>query len=152
MDAKLLTIILSLFIIAYIVRSYKNTKGQTIFALVVAFSWVFFSGFYTYTGTNYMLLGLNLFAFIAWTAAFTGFKEIYDHMSSPNKYAIISGAWILFIIAIEWIGYNTFQIQLDSTYSGLFGLQLLHLPPIGQIYYLTAVPIFIKVCDALRIK
>ncbi|RKZ07086.1 hypothetical protein DRQ25_12420 [Candidatus Fermentibacteria bacterium] len=138
--------------IGYILYRFKMSVRQTILALLISFFWVKFTGFYNYSGGNFILFQLNIFTFILWTAGLTGFKEIYDHMKCKWRLPFITGAWMVFIITIEWIGYNALNIQLASHYTGLFGLELLHLPILGQLYYLLAVPIFILMSDWLEVK
>ena len=152
-DAQLIIIIVDVLLLAYMYSKYKKGIGQElVIAAIIAFAWVSYSQIYIYKDINYLFLGINLFPFIAWTGGLVFLRERYERATGKNKFRDISICFIISIIIAEYVGYNYFNIQLASSFPGLFGLPLLHAPLFGKIYYLTIGPVYLLITDYLGVK
>lgn len=130
----------------------RDIKQELIIAATVSALWVLLTGFYTYADHNFVFLGLNIFSWVAWTAAFVIIKEVYEALPKKNRLAQTALIWAVAIIVLEYVGYNIFGIQLTSAYPGFLGLDLLHVPLWAQIYYLTAGTAFAYITTKLGVK
>lgn len=146
-------IIIAIFILGLGYLYSKNQNGfrqRLLVASIISFCWVSFSGIYHYQNGNLMIGGLNVFAFVAWTAGLIFLSEVYARMKGKDKYLkTVILYWVL-LIGLEYIGYHWWQIQLNSNYPGLFGLDVLHVPFFAKVYYLSIGPIFLKVVERIR--
>ena len=144
----------SIVVLAYLYFKYK--KGITkelIIAALISYIWVSLSGIYVgYTQLNHCLFGVNLFPWVVWTAALVILRETYERVKGKDRFLKVSLLFIGLVIALEFIGYNYWGIQLTSNYSGLFGFELMHMPWFGKLYYLTIGPIYLKITDKMRVK
>ena len=50
---------------------------------------------------------------------------------------------------VEYIGYNIFKIQLNSSYPDLLGLGILHGPIGMKAFYLSAGPVYVMITEYL---
>jgi hypothetical protein len=148
-----LTIIL--YIITVLIQSYiiyKEKVGKEIiiaalFALIVTSYHT-----YIYTTTNLMIGKINLFPLISWTAGLVILRETYKRTNIKYKYLIFTIIYITILILIESIGYHILGIRLDSNYSGLFGLSVIHAPTELKAFYLLAGPLYLLITNDLQIK
>lgn len=142
-------LVLALFITSLY---FKKKIGQE---LVIA---IFFALFITsyvetiYEGFNLTLGRINIFPFIAWTAAFVFLREIYKQMKMRYKFFIVSFIYIVALFLIEYVGYYKLNIRSIGNYQSLFGIGIIHGPIIIYIFYLTAGPIYLLVTDYLRVE
>lgn len=139
----IIVIICIAFVFYMYIKKFKDIHYELIIAGVISFIWVLMSGLYVYKDTNYIILGLNIFTFVAWTTGLVVLREIYEAMHSKLKLIYASLIYTILIIAVEYIGYNWWMIQLNSNYAGFLGLPIMHMPLFGQIYYLVAGPVYL---------
>lgn len=145
------------FILYMYGRNVKDIHLELILAAIISFIWVFFSGFYTYSDSNYVFLGLNIFTFISWTTGLVFLKELFELLPSEKLwffgrwYIILPLYWVL-LLGLEYVGYNYWSIQLSSQYAGFLNLPLLHLPLYGQLYYVLIGIVYLIITEILRIK
>jgi hypothetical protein len=155
-----LIIFVSVAGVAYLYhKNVKDIKVELIMAAVISAIWVSMSGLYFYRDSNFIIFGFNLFTFTAWTAGLVALKEIYEALRSlfPRSkryipYGMVVVMYIVLLAALEYVGYNWFQIQLESHYTGLFGLALMHMPLFGIIYYFSIGPILLLITDFFKVK
>ena len=143
-------IIGSLILLIYWFLYNKENRKFIYLAAAISFIWVFFSGLYGYRGNDYVILGLNLFAFFAWTTGLMILKKAYDLLKFKGKYWVFIIAYMVAIITAEYIGYNLLNIKLTTNYSGIFGLEAMHMPWYGKFYYLTMGWIFVRIEDIIK--
>jgi len=144
----------SIAVLAYLY--FKNKKGITeefLIALLISYVWVKLSGVYVgYTQLNHVFLGVNLFPWLAWTTGLVILREVYERVKWKDKFWKVSLLFIALVIALEYIGYNYWGIQLVTNYPGLLGYELMHMPWFGKLYYLTIGPIYLKLTDYFGVK
>lgn len=151
-------IIATLIALSYIVyRLRQDVTAQLWLAFSITLAWVVLSTLYVYEGDNYYLWGLNLFPLVLWTAGLTFYREIYEWAQERfgagwNTYGGVVALYLVVILVIEFVGYNLLDIQLASTFPGLFGMELLHLPWWGMVYYLTVGPLYLLLTDYLEVR
>lgn len=136
----------------YYVLRPKDIKQELILAMSISFIWVLLSGLYIYKEVNYVIFGLNIFTFVAWTCGLILLREIYEVLPKKHRLWVSSVIFIAGIIILEWIGYNLWHIQLTTSYSGFMGLALMHMPWYGQLYYLTIGPLYLLLTEKLKTK
>lgn len=147
--------LLSLGFLAFLYSEYKKgVKKEMLIAFLISLAWVSLSGIYGYRDDSYILFGINLFPLICWTAGLVLLKEIYEKYFKRKKNGLrnIAILYVLSLIVIEFIGYNWLCIQLSTNYEGLLGIEALHMPWFGKLYYLTIGPIYLWLTDKWRIK
>lgn len=149
-----LVILGSLFLMLYWYQTRKkDINKQLALAAAISLLWVSQSGLYGYRLINYTFLDINMFAFVAWTAGLVIVKEWYESINwKKYKFLKFSLMYMVAMIAVEYIGYNWMGIKLETNYPGIFGIEAMHMPLFGQIYYLLIGPAYIKICEALKIK
>lgn len=151
MQEAIIFLCLVVLLVMYI-RDKKSITQELVLAAIISFLWVNFSGLYVYRDANFMIGSFNLFPFIAWTTGLVILREIYERIKGKNRFIISCVAYVVILIALEYIGYNLWGIQLTTHYSGLFGLELMHMPFYGQAYYLLAGPLFLLFTDHLNVR
>ena len=126
------------------------TSRLLIIASIMSFLWVW-SYNYNYTCFQIKIGRLNLLTYMAWVAGLVMVGLWWDYINkntnwSFSKRFLITGVlWFIAIITLEWIGYNKMNIQLDSDYPGLFGMELMHGPGYLKLYYLTAWALYLYI-------
>lgn len=141
--AQYIVILLSAsFIAFYLFKAKGRNWKEVALAAFISILWVAFSGIYNYRNTNIEFLGINLFAFFAWTAGLLALKFAYDHLGS-YRYGKAVTLYILLLLFFEYFFYNFFGVQLSSNYPGLLGFELMHAPWYSQLYYFLAGPAYL---------
>jgi len=138
--------VLFLFII------YGLHKGRVDRYLLVAIVFALFTNMvndYAYDTVNYFVLGVNLFSFFSWTAGLVLLKEVYDRFSFRFKWFVFSLVYLAALLFVEYIGFHVLGIRLAAENPSLFGLGVIHGPPVMHIFYVTAGPIYLLVTDAI---
>ena len=113
-----------------------------IVALIMSIIWVGFSGIYHY-GDDTILLGLNILPLILWTIGLVTLYFIYMKVKGPYRFLKVTLFYVLALMTLESIGYHLLNIQLTSNYTGIFGLDVLHVPLYAKIYYMIAGPLYL---------
>ncbi|MFA6410492.1 MAG: hypothetical protein WCW26_02875 [Candidatus Buchananbacteria bacterium] len=144
------------------VTKSKNLIYHLFLAFGLALVWTWFSnGQYLYNHHFPIFLGLNLFPLIGWTIGFLVLYSIYSLVIF--QFGLKSfGAKLLFIcflywptvIVIETIGYYWFDIHNlgAASYPGLPVCNCLHAPVWMQIGYFVLGPIYLILCELLRLE
>lgn len=130
----------------------KKNRPDIILALIVSFLWVYFSGLYGYRNSDYFLLGLNLFAFSAWSAGLILVKKIYERFFKNQSFMFFVIFYMVAMVIMEYIGYNLWDIKLVTNYPGIFGIEAMHMPWWGKFYYLTIGWVFAKFSSVITGK
>jgi hypothetical protein len=129
----------------------EKLDGEILIAFFFAlFVTSYFS--YQYTSANYLIGTINLFPLVAWTAGLVFAREVYKELPFKNnlmRLHLFVLIYLVFLFAVEYIGYYIFQIQLNSNYPDLLGLGILHGPIGMKVFYLSAGPIYVIVSDYL---
>ena len=115
----------------------------------MALVWVSLSGVYTYKGVNGYLLGINVFPLALWTFGLLAVRRIYDAQEGKYRFIKLSIIYVIVLLCIEAVGYHFLQIQLDSQFTGVFGLDVLHVPLYAKVWYLSAGPLFVALTKRL---
>ena len=152
LDIKLILIIIFTFtiILSYVI--YKEKIGQElVVALIIAFAWTSYY-YYEYAGKNFFIGKINLFPLVSWTFGLIVLREIYERIMVKNKFLIVSLAYIILLIFVEFVGYYLLNIKLNSNYAGLFGLGVIHAPWFMKIFYLVIGPLYLLITDYLEVK
>lgn len=145
-----LIIIASIAFLAYMyLRKGKALRKEILLAAAISAAWVYFSGLYVYKDSNLVVLGLNLFPLLSWTAGLVLFKQITHYLPLRDRFRNSVLVYVAGLMLLEYVGYNAWGIQLASGYPGLFGLPLMHMPWWGQAYYLAIGPIYLKLTKSL---
>ncbi len=156
MWAELMILIAFLVIVYLYLFHKKDTKKEIVLAMLVSFAWVCFAGIYNYTTFGLTFGTFNLFPFMLWTVALVLFKELSEELekvlTKSRYWTALFVIWFAFIVLVEYIGYNWMGIQLDSSYTGLFGLPILHTPLFAKVYYLIGGPVFVWLCEIFEVK
>jgi hypothetical protein len=126
----------------------KGCWNHVVVALLFTSFWVSLSGLYNYQETNLIFYGINLFPFFAWIGGLVLVRLVYEHL---GEYKLVKTAVLYWaaLLSLEYVGYNYLYIRLSSDYPGLFGLELMHIPPYAQAYYLFVAPVYLLVLMAL---
>ena len=126
-----------------------NKNLPLIVAFIMSAIWVKFSGIYTY-GNDMYIFGINILTLVLWVAGLMVLQYIYETYGRKRPFIqIIIFYWVGLLI-IEYIGYHLIGIQLQSNYSGVFGLDVLHVPLFAKVYYMSAGPIYLLVLDYMK--
>jgi hypothetical protein len=148
--AQYIVILLSAaFMALYLFKNKGRNWKEVALAAIITLLWVAFSGIYHYKGTNIEFLGINLFAFFAWTAGLVALKFAYDHLGK-HKYGKAAIFYLVLLLFFEYFFYNFLGVQLSSSYPGLFGFELMHAPWYSQLYYFLAGPAYLLVLIMLK--
>jgi hypothetical protein len=151
--ATYVVILISVAFIAFYLLKNKGGKSwkEVALAAFISILWVGFSGIYHYKGADLVFLGINLFAFVAWTAGLVGLKLAYDHLGK-YKYGKAVTIYVLLLLFLEFFFYNFLGIQLSSNYPGLLGFELMHAPWYSQLYYFVAGPAYLLILILIEKK
>lgn len=149
MNSLLLSIPVFIAIIVYIFLTIKKKHYVSLLiAFLISLSWTFYYG-YNYKGTNLYLLGkINVFALLAWTAGlmilFQVFLLLQKKFGSKWKALGLSHlVYLALLFPMEWFGYNVLEIQMTSSFHGLFNLELIHGTTTMKVYYVLAGGLYI---------
>ena len=131
---------------------YKEKIDKEI--LVAIFFALIITSYYTYqyTSANYYIGKINLFPLIAWTTGLVFTRQIYKIFKEKNeKFAmyLLTILYLTVLFIVEYIGYNIFKIQLNSSYPDLLGLGILHGPIGMKAFYLSAGPVYVMITEYL---
>lgn len=151
-EIKIAMIILFLLLLFGGILVYKKKVGQELiiaflFAMIITSYYI-----YEYTTLNLFLGRVNLFPLVSWIFGLVLFREIYERFKLKYKKIIFSIIYITFLLFLEYIGYNYLNIQLTSSFPGLFGMNLIHSPIGMKLFYLFAGPVYLLVTDYLKVK
>lgn len=138
-------------------KNKKDIFKEMLIAFIISTLWVCLSGMYDYQDTNFIIFHLNIFPIILWTGGLVILKEIYEaYFKSRDKYwkniLFITIIYLIFLVCLEYIRYNLLGIKISDNYPGLFGLQIIHAPTFGKIFYLIIGPLYIFITDYFKIK
>ena len=151
-DIKVVLIILFALLILISYLLYKDKIGQElILAFIIALALTSYYR-YEYTTENLAIRRINVFPLIAWTIGLVFLRELYETIKSKYKLAIICIIYIIGLFVLEYIGYYLFNIKLNSNYTSLFGIGILHAPIEIKIFYLLAGPLYIIIANYLKAK
>ena len=153
LDPKLLVVAASVLVLLLFLLRYRR-RAATPFAvaLVVATFWSTYIR-YEYNGSNVFLWDrINVYPLILWTIGLT--VTYLGSLALPKKYrfayAII--IYLILLLAAEAIGYHLLAIRLESNYTSLLGLGVVHAPVSMKIFYVLAGPIYLVFVEWLTRK
>lgn len=151
-DVKTVIIVLFslLLLVGYII--YKEKIGQQLVVAFIISIAITSYYFYEYTTLNIMVGSLNLFPLVSWTFGLVLLREIYERLKWKYKFVIITLFYVVVLIIFEYIGYNFLDIQLNSNFPSLWGINAMHSPLILKIIYFVAGPLYLGITDYLRVK
>lgn len=107
---------------------------------------------YQYTTPNILIGRINLFPLISWTFGLTLLKELHERLNVKHKILVTTIIYWTILLTLEYFFYHILNVRLDSSYPGLFGLDLMHAQTGMKFFYITAGPLYIWIIDYLRLK
>ncbi|OHA19839.1 MAG: hypothetical protein A2W52_03115 [Candidatus Taylorbacteria bacterium RIFCSPHIGHO2_02_49_25] len=131
---------------------YKKRVGQE---MILAFLFALFITSYqtyVYDSLNLFIGTINLFPLIAWTAGLVLLREIYERSDWRRKQLIFAAIYLAGLFIFEYVGYYLLAIRINVDYPSLFGLGIIHGPPIIYLFYLLAGPVYLAVSDYVKVK
>lgn len=152
LEIKLVMVVLfSLLLLAgYVI--YKEKIGQElIIAFLIALAWTSYY-FYEYTSSNLAIGKINLFPLVCWTAGLVLLREIYEKLKGNHRFLKATLIYLLLLFIVEYIGYYPLKIQLNSNFTSLLGIGIIHASPSLKAFYLLAGPVYLLITDYLKVK
>lgn len=109
---------------------------------------------YVYDTVNLTIGKINLFPLVAWTAGLVILREVYERWRLPRarKFFTITLLYWGVLFVFEFVGYYLLGIRIGHPYHSLFGLGIIHGPPVIHLFYITAGPLYLAVTDYLRVR
>lgn len=151
-DLKTVLSILFFFILLLSYFFYKEKIGQElVIAFILSLTLTSYY-FYQYVSENLIIGKINLFPLAGWTFGLVFLREIYEKTKLKNKFLKITAIYLIGLFVLEYIGYYLLGIRLDSNFSSLFNLGIIHAPVGMKIVYLTLGPIYLLITDYLKVK
>lgn len=151
-DVKLVMIVLFslLMLIAFIIHREKCGQ-ELLIAFLIAFAWTSFYR-YEYKTINFFIGNVNLFPLICWTFGLLMTRELYKTLKNKYRFALICIIYVAVLLAVEFIGYHVLKVQLNSNFTSLLGLGVIHGTLIMKLFYILAGPVYILITDYLNVK
>ncbi|MEX0649813.1 MAG: hypothetical protein WD200_02345 [Candidatus Andersenbacteria bacterium] len=144
LDTKTLIIALAVVILLFLFARYRR-KAFVPFALalLVATVWSFYFR-YEYNGSNLFLMDrINVYPLILWTVGLTGLQLTSYEFPKRYRLALVIILYLILLIAAEAIGYHFLNIRLNSRYTSLLNLGVIHAPVIMKMFYIFAGPVYL---------
>jgi len=143
-------IVTAFYLIIYLlIRFRSDILGEFLIALGFAL-FITINQKYIYTDSNIFIGSVNLYPLILWSVGLVLLREFYEYIG--KKFFLTVVFYILAILFVEYIGYHLLGIRIDGNYPGIFGLDVIHGPPIIHYFYILAGPAYILVTKLFRIK
>lgn len=151
-----INLVLILFLSFVLVEAYLIWKEKIGQELIIAFFIsVFITTYFTYEYQffNLMIGKINVLTLVCWTAGLVFLREVYERINIKRfKFLKICLLYFIFLLIIEYVGYNFLGIRLNSDYPGLFGFNLMHSPVFLRVFYFLAGPLYLLITDYLNVK
>ena len=152
-DIKLLVIALAALVLLFLLARYRYKVAIPLTAaLLIATHWSYYFR-YEYNGSNIFLLDrINIYPLILWTVGLTTL-----HLASyklPRKHRLVLGSvsYLVFLMIAEAVGYYLLDIRLQSNYTSLLGLGVIHAPVTMKAFYVFAGPAYLVLLELLSKK
>jgi hypothetical protein len=88
---------------------------------------------------------IELFPVVMWTGGLLFTWWVYQSLNVPHRWAVTSVLHLGGLFALENFGYYWLGIRLAARKPSLFGLGIIHGPPLLHAIYLTAGPLYLGV-------
>lgn len=153
LDSKILVMVLAGLLLAYLIARHRQKVWVPFtLALVMAALWSLYFR-YEYDGKNIFLFNrLNIYPLTLWTIGLTVLQFVSHKLSSRYRLALAIIFYLLFLLSAEAIGYYLLNIRLDSQYTSLLNLGVIHAPTSMKIFYMFAGPAYLLLLDWLNKK
>ena len=151
-DHKLAVMWFAAVSLAVAYAAYRRFIGQELVVALLFALFVTSYQEYAYTSANVYLGRINLFPLIGWTAGLVLLREAYENLRMSNRFVVISAIYIFVLFTLEYVGYHVLGIRIAGDMPSLFGLGIIHGPPIIHWFYVLAGPVYLLVTDYLRVK
>jgi|SRR3989344_5877946 len=143
-DTKIIIIALALLLLAILVKQYRSRAARPlILAFIMAGLWSTYFR-YEYVGSNLFLFNrINIYPLVLWTAGLTTLQIASYKL--PNQQRLIGATilYFIFLMAAEVVGYYLLNIRLQSQYTSLLNLGIIHAPTATKIFYVLAGPVYL---------
>jgi len=146
-SAITLTAFCIIFVLLF--RFKKDITGELVIALLFALFITYYQH-YVYEGFNFFIGTINVYTFILWTLALVLLRELYEYLG--NRFFITSIIYLILLFSVEYIGYSLLGFHRTGNYPGIFGLDIIHGPPLVHYFYILAGPVYLLVTKFLKIK
>ena len=148
LDPKLAIIALTVLIMAVLVNRFRRKALLPLgVAFVVALAWTTYFR-YEYAGSNIFILNrINVYPLLLWTANLTILQLVSYQL--PNRYRLFVATilYLVFLLAAEAVGYYLLNIRLQSQFTSLLNLGVIHAPTTMKIFYIFAGPAYLLLLD-----
>ncbi len=144
MDSKTIIAFGALILISGLLLRYRQQLLRpTGLAFFMALAWTTYYR-YEYVGSNIFLFDrINVYPLILWT---TGpLLLAWGSLWLPRRWCfmVLLLLYYFFLAGIEVVGYYIFDIHLNSNYTSLLGLGVIHAPFIMKLFYVAAGPLYL---------
>lgn len=127
----------------------KDIADELIIAMLFAL-FITYNQYYVYEGTNFFVGAINVYTFILWTLGLIILREFYEYVG--NKFILSLLFFFVSLFAVEYVGYYLLGFHRTGNYPGIFGLEIIHGPPIVHWFYMLSGPAYLLITKLLKIK
>lgn len=151
LDSKILILILAMLVLAWFFARYrKKLLVPLAVAFVIAALWSAYFR-YEYTGNNILLFNrVNVYPLVLWTVGLTGLQLVSYKMPKHHHLAHAIVFYLVFLLAAEAVGYHFLNVRLNSNYTSLLSLGVIHAPPVMKLFYFFAGPVYLLLLDRVQ--
>lgn len=146
MDPKLLILAASLLgLIGVLVHYKRRLAVPFLVALAVALVWTTLYP-YQYLHGNIVLPGrINAYPLVLWTVGLTLLYVVSLRLPRQHNFLVATVIYLILLASFEATAYHLLDIRLNTNYTSLLGLGVIHAPLHMKLFYLLAGPLYLLV-------
>jgi hypothetical protein len=147
-DSKILIIAAAFVLLIFLFTRYRRKVfTPLVLALIIATLWSAYFH-YEYDGSNvFILKRINVYPLTLWAIGLTTLQFITHELPKRYHLALAVIFYFIFLLAAEAVGYYLLDIRLNSHYTSLLNLGIIHAPISMKTFYMLAGPIYLIVLD-----
>lgn len=144
MDVKHVIVgIAVLGLVVLVGRRWRQLGLPFALALIVSLAWTTYYR-YEYVGSNIFLANrINVYPLALWTAGLTMLYVGYTSTPVRHRYLVAIGIYYATLAILEFFGYYVLNVRLNSNYTSLLNLGVIHAPLVMKTFYLVAGPLYL---------
>lgn len=144
MDIKNIVVVVALAGLAILLtRQRRQLWLPFLLALLMSLAWTTYYR-YEYVGSNIFLFDrINVYPLILWTTGPLLLAWGWLWLPRRWRFMVLLLLYYVCLAGIEVMGYYFFNIQLNSNYTSLLGLGVIHAPFIMKLFYVAAGPLYL---------